>query len=426
MKLSFVHIVKRTLATEHQPTYSEFVILFSFLFSVVAFSVDALLPAILLIESELDTIWSLPISGQTLITVFIAGLALGMFVVGPLSDALGRRPVILASMLLYLLATLIGMIAESLEVLLGARFLQGLGASAARSVPVAVVRDLYSGARMAQVMSTITGFFVLIPAIAPLFGSLLMAGFGWRSIFIAFALLGALATLWFMLRQRETLPVEKRYLLTPGMVKAVISDLASRPVVLACTLIIGCNIGQIFIIVVNIAPVLQNVYNEAERFPLWFALVALSTCGASFLNVGFLAIGLPMKYIGMCAAIVGVCVTLVLYVFYFSHTPVDGDRPTPAVPFPLFIFWLCMVFFTAGLSISNFQSIAMESLKHIAGYGATLLTAAPFMLGSLVALLIGFADDTTVHPMLTGIVACYVVALCAIMLVVLRGRRRIE
>ena len=114
----------------------------------------------------------------------LQNFGVGQFVMGPLSDRFGRRPVLLGGMVLYVIASVLAIAAPSFETILLARALQGLGTSATRVIATSIVRDCYAGRRMASVMSLAMMVFIAVPVIAPSFGQAVMLLTQWRGIFI--------------------------------------------------------------------------------------------------------------------------------------------------------------------------------------------------------------------------------------------------
>jgi len=145
-----------------------------------------------------------------LLSTFLLGFGVGQFVMGPLSDRFGRRPVLLGGMAVYCIASLLAIAAPSFETLLLARALQGLGTSATRVIAVSIVRDCYAGRKMASVMALAMMVFIAVPVIAPSFGQAVMLLAQWRGIFIVLMLYGVAALIWSALRMPETLPVSER------------------------------------------------------------------------------------------------------------------------------------------------------------------------------------------------------------------------
>jgi len=167
----------------------EFIALIAMLFATIAFSIDAMLPALPQIAAELSP--DAPNTAQLVVTSFVLGMGVGTLFAGPLSDTFGRKTVIIAGALLYCAAAFVASLAPSLEGLLMARVLQGLGAAGPRVVSLALVRDLYKGREMARVMSFAMMIFTLVPAIAPFIGQGIIWVAGWRGIFLSFVVFSA-------------------------------------------------------------------------------------------------------------------------------------------------------------------------------------------------------------------------------------------
>ncbi|MDR3404274.1 MAG: multidrug effflux MFS transporter [Chthoniobacter sp.] len=173
-----------------------------------ALSIDAYLPALLHIARVFS---ATPAAAQQTLTVYLISFAFMMLFYGTLSDSFGRRPVLLISMLLYLLSSIGAGLSTSLGMLILFRFFQGATAGAGSVIGRAIVGDLFSGAEAQRVMSYISVVFGLAPAIAPIVGGWLLASFGWRSIFGFIAIFSGLLLLLCLRTLRESLPVEKRH-----------------------------------------------------------------------------------------------------------------------------------------------------------------------------------------------------------------------
>ncbi|MDE3028083.1 MAG: MFS transporter, partial [Paracoccaceae bacterium] len=181
----------------------EFIALLAMLFAIVSFSIDGMLPALPQIARELtpDDINR----AQLIVTSFVLGMGVGTLFAGPISDTIGRRPAIFCGVGIYIVGSILASITQSLDLLLAARLLQGLGAAGPRIVTLAMVRDLYAGRNMARIVSFAMMIFTLVPAVAPSIGALIIAGFGWRGIFGAVIAFALIASSWLTLRQPETL-----------------------------------------------------------------------------------------------------------------------------------------------------------------------------------------------------------------------------
>ena len=158
------------------------IIILGVMTALAPLSIDLYLPGLPLMEADLGVSDALT---QQSLSLFFIGLAVGQFLYGPLADRYGRRRPLLTGIVMYASATLLCALAPGIEVLLGGRFIQGLGAAAGPVIARAVVRDIYSGRRAAQVMSFVILVMTMAPLIAPLLGGWLTSALGWRAAFWA-------------------------------------------------------------------------------------------------------------------------------------------------------------------------------------------------------------------------------------------------
>ena len=164
----------------------EFIIIIAMNFSAIAFSIDAILPALPEISAVMSP--TSPNKTQLVISSFVIGMGIATLFTGPLSDSFGRKKIIFFGGVIYITGALIASYSKTLEIMLLGRFIQGIGVAGPRIVALAIGRDLYEGRRMAQIVSIAMIVFTLVPAVAPMLGALIVSNFGWRSIFIAFIL----------------------------------------------------------------------------------------------------------------------------------------------------------------------------------------------------------------------------------------------
>ena len=190
------------------PGFREFVALMALCMSLVALAIDAMLPALAEIAADLDVTDAN--DRQHVLSVLFVGLAIGQFFYGPISDSFGRRGPIFVGFALFLIGSLLSLLATSYTMMLAGRFLQGLGAAGPRIITVAIIRDGSAGREMARVMSLVMMVFILVPAIAPALGQGILLLASWREIFLSLIVLAIIAVSWFYFRQPESLPVENR------------------------------------------------------------------------------------------------------------------------------------------------------------------------------------------------------------------------
>jgi DHA1 family bicyclomycin/chloramphenicol resistance-like MFS transporter len=171
------------------------------------YTIDAFFPSLRAMATEFGIS---NFQAQQLLTSYMVPYAIMSLVHGSVSDALGRRRVILGGLALYTLASLACMLAPNFGLLLVARGLQGAVAGTGHIIGRAIVRDCYSGAQAQRVMSTVSMLFALGPALAPVIGGYVHVWFGWRAVFGTMVLFGALLYWLMWWRLPETLPVERR------------------------------------------------------------------------------------------------------------------------------------------------------------------------------------------------------------------------
>ncbi|MGB8621849.1 MAG: MFS transporter [Paracoccaceae bacterium] len=372
----------------------EFIAMSAMMFATIAFSIDSMLPALPEIGQELtpDDLNA----AQLIITSFVLGMGAGTLITGPLSDAFGRRPIILAGAALYITGATLAWAAGSLELVLAARVLQGLGASGPRVVALAVVRDLYAGRGMAKIISFVMMVFTLLPAMAPTMGAGIIALFGWRGIFAAFVVFSVISVGWFMLRQPETLPPERRRPLRLNLLlEAGREVLSSRTVVIAI-LVQTLIMSTLFMMISSIQQVFDIYFGKGGSFPFWFGGIALLAGAASFVNAR-LVMRLGMRFLirnTVSFQVVASGVMLVCYGF---------DLLPEAARFPVHLLWTISVFAMLGLTIGNLNALAMEPLGHIAGVAASIIGAVATVLSVVIAAPVGLAFDGTPLPLAAGI-----------------------
>jgi DHA1 family bicyclomycin/chloramphenicol resistance-like MFS transporter len=375
------------------PSKVEFIALIAMLFAIIAFSIDSMLPALPLIGAELSPLD--PNRAQLIVIAFVLGMGAATLVTGPMSDAWGRKPVILGGAALYVLGAFLAWAAPTLELLLLARFVQGLGAAGPRVVGMAIVRDLYGGREMARILSFVMLVFMLVPAVAPLVGSGIIAVAGWRALFGAFVLFAALATLWLALRLPESLPVAARRAMRPSVInRAVVEVLKHRVVRLS---IMAQTMGYVllFSTISLIQPVFDQVFDRAATFPLCFAGMAVVSGSASILNAA-LVMRLGMQR--LAAAAFGGQVILASIITLVWLGGLRGDAM-----FAVYVVWQCTVLFQSGLTVGNLNAIAMEPMAHIAGTAASVVGAISTVAGALIAAPIALAFNGTPLPMTLGV-----------------------
>ena len=346
---------------------------------------------------------------QAVLSTFLIGFGIGQFVMGPLSDRFGRRPVLIDGMALYCIASVLAITASSFETLLLARVLQGLGTSATRVIATSIVRDCYAGRRMASVMSLAMMVFIAVPVVAPSLGQAVLLLTQWRGIFVVLMLYGALALIWSALRMPETLPMSERKSLAIRNVLGAFRQTVTNRQTLGYALAGGVQ-GSLFAFVFSSEQVFTEIYGLGHYFPLAFAAIATGVAVAGFLNARFVG-RLGMRVISHGALVGFVAVAGIMLLAVKMHT----------LPLPLFMALAALMMFAFGLMFANFTSLAMEPQGHIAGTASSLYGSITTLLGIGIGTTIGQDYDGTLLPFATGFFLCTLASL-AVVLVVEKGR----
>ena len=380
----------------------EFIAMMALVFAVIAFSIDSMLPALPQIAQTLTP--ENVNRAQLVLTAFMAGMGVGLFVAGPLSDTFGRKPVITLGFAIYALASIAAVFAQSLEMLLVARFVQGLGAAGPRIVSLALVRDLYQGREMARITSFVMMIFILVPAVAPSVGAVVIHMVGWRGVFGSFVLLALVGSLWVNLRQPETLPPARRRPMNLASLMASAREVLGHRQVQLVTVIMTLGFGQMFALLSSAQQLFAETYGKGDQFPLWFAGMALLAGTGTVLNARYV-VRLGMRRIVKSAYAMQVVVSGTMLVLVW------GDLLPEPLRFPAFFFWAVSVFFMAGVTFGNLNAMALQHMGHVAGMAASVVAAVSTIGAVLIAAPVGQLYDGTALPMVLATLACSGLAL---------------
>ncbi len=370
---------------------SEFVALTALLTSLVAMSIDSMLPALGAIGNDLGIAYAN--DTQLVISAMFFGLAIAQMIFGPLSDSLGRKLSIYIGLGLFLIGSLIAMSATTFAMLLGGRVLQGIGAAGPRIVSVASVRDLYKGSRMAQIMSLVMAVFIIVPTVAPAIGQGVLMVASWRAIFFVLLIQGVVATIWLALRMPETLVLSKRSKFSIGNIgHAVLETIRSRVgfgYTIAAGLVSGAFLGYLS----SAKQIFVDQYGVGRAFPLYFGSLALTLGTAAIVN-SRLVERLGMRRLCWWALVGMSCLSIL-----FAGGLAFGSGNPPLVAT---MGYLLPLFFCVGILFGNFNSLALEPLGHIAGTASAVIGSVTTFIGLGFGVGIGRALDQTVIPLVVG------------------------
>ena len=391
-----------------QKSESEFIIVMASLMSLVAFAIDALLPAVADIGKSIHIID--PKNNQLFITMIFLGIGFGQLISGPLSDSFGRKPIIYVGFSVFVFASFICLFATNLEMMIVGRFLQGIGLSAPRTISIAMVRDRFNGNYMARVMSFITVIFLLVPVISPALGKLLLDAYGWKSIFYSQLIIGVFIMLWVWKRQPETLDIEKRKEFKLALFIEGVKEFLKYKYAVIFTIFSGFITGSFMVYLSASQHIFVEQYNLEEEFPFIFASLAISIGMATFLN-GKLVVKMGMFKLVSFFTVMFTVVSLIYILFFYGES-------NPNIYILLIFFGL--QFFSIGFLFGNTRALAMEPIGHIAGVGAAINGFVSTIMAVPIATFIGSYITDTALPLFIGFFVCGVISLLLMLLLKLR------
>lgn len=383
-------------------SFRMFVLFVAAIMAMNAVSIDSMLPALPQIGASLG----ITEANQTqwVLTAYLLGFGGAQIVYGPLADRFGRKPVLLFGIALYTAASLWAALSTSFETMMAARVIQGVGAAATRVLAVTIVRDCYSGATMARVMSLTFIVFLAAPIIAPSLGQAVMLFVSWHWIFGLLAIYGVWTLIWGYFRLPETLHPEDRMPLSARAVgHALWLTLTTRQTI-GYTLAVTVLFGALFGFINSVQQIFDTTFDAVDYFPAIFAAIAAFMAVSSFVNSRIVE-RLGTRKVSH-AALFGFTAFAALHAVtaWFGHESIWSFSLVQAG----------MMFFF-GLLVSNFNSMAMEPMGHIAGTASSVQGFISTTGGALLGFLVGQQFDGTTLPLGIGftVFSCLAI-LCAL------------
>ncbi|MGG1348831.1 Bcr/CflA family efflux MFS transporter [Bacillus subtilis] len=373
----------------HNPTGKERLAL-AFLLGMLAIlgplNIDMYLPSFPEIAEDLSASASLV---QLSLTACLVGLTIGQLIVGPVSDAQGRRKPLLICIFLFALSSLFCALSPNITTLVAARFLQGFTASAGLVLSRAIVRDVFTGRELSKFFSLLMVITAVAPMVAPMTGGaiLLLPFATWHTIFHVLMIIGFLLVLLIALRLKETLPPEKRILSSIGTSVKTMGSLLKDRSFMGYALTVGFIHGGSFAYVSGTPFVYQDIYGVSPQvFSILFGINGLAIISGSFIIGRFGGI-IHEKSLLRIAVITAMIATAVLLTMTMIHGPLA------TLVISIFIYMI-----TIGMVLTSTFTLAMERQGHRAGSASALLGMLPLLLGSIVSPLVGI-NETTAVPM---------------------------
>ncbi len=380
------------------PGRIEFVLLISSVMMLVAFAIDSMLPAMPQIGTELGV--SNINDRPFIITAFIIGFSVALLLTGAVTDALGRRTLLIYGLSGFAISSLACTLATSFDLLLAARVVQGMAAGVGQIVIRSVVRDKFEGRDMAQVMSLAGMIFMFAPILAPTLGQIVLEFGPWRWIFAGLGLLGFIVWLWTLSRIEETLPPEDRNKMDRATLIAGVRTVASDRMSVGYSLAFAFLSTGMFGFLLSIQQIFEQGFKRADFLPIGFAIMAAGMAVASLINASFVK-RYGMRRIGHAA--------LILFIFAAgAHLALAlSGRET----LTLFITLQTFTAMAHSLCMGNFNAMAMENMGKVAGLANSLQGILSNLVGVGLGTLIGQHFDGTTVPLYTGFFAVGLVSL---------------
>ena len=359
--------------------------------SLTALAIDAILPAL----GEIQT--GLGINGendvQYVISIVFLGMAFGLMLYGPLSDAYGRKPPLYLGIGIFIIGCLVSLYSFDLNTMLFGRFLQGFGTAACRVVSGAMIRDQFVGVEMGRIMSLIMMVFIIVPALAPLLGQIILIYGEWHDIFSILIIMSLLGLLMLIFRQEETLEISKRnnfsFTTIGNGIKETILNPLSRGYTIAAGLVFSAFVGYLS----SSQQILSVQYKLGDKFPFYFGSLALCIGFSAFINSR-----LVKKHGMQKLSSLSLIALTVLSLIYFSILwAYDGSTPLS-----FFMGYLGLSFLFIGFLFGNLNTMAIEPLGHIAGVANSVISSVQTLISVFIGGFVGQMYDGTVYPLVIG------------------------
>jgi DHA1 family bicyclomycin/chloramphenicol resistance-like MFS transporter len=379
------------------PKFLRAAVVLGLLSAIGPFAIDMYLPALPMIGDDLGAGTA---AVQMSLLVFFLAMGLGQIVVGPVSDMVGRKAPLYGGLLLFAAGGIGSALAPTIEWLIAFRFIQGLGACAGMVVPRAVVRDLHTGTEAARLMSLLMLVFSVSPILAPLTGSLVIEGFGWRAVFWVVTGAALVAIVLLSSSLEETRPAQHRVDSSFASALAGYRLLLGDGNFLGLTFIGGFGIASFFVYLSSSSFILIDHYGLSPSvYSLFFSVNAVAFIGMSQLT-GTLTGRFGLARV-VRVAVTGYATTMVVLL---AVTASGIDR-LDALAALLFVGYGFL-----GLVIPTTSVLAMEEHGKIAGTASALMGTLHFATGAAAMAVAGVFFDGTSLPMVGAIAACAVIS----------------
>jgi DHA1 family bicyclomycin/chloramphenicol resistance-like MFS transporter len=341
---------------------------------------------------------------QLSMTAFLAGAVLGQILIGPLSDGLGRRRLLIPGTAAFAALSFLCAVAPNVQVLIGARFLEGVAGAAGMVLARAVITDWFHGADIPRYFSMLSMVLGIAPVAAPVVGGAILSVSTWRATFFVLTAAGVLLLLAVLAKVPESLPPARRRAVGLGSTFRAMGRLLGRRTFVGHVLTLGFGTAALFTYISGSSFVFENIYGvSATQYSLIFAVNALGMllAGGTF---GVLARRMRMNTLltlGVSVAAAGVIGQVLLIATVGSS--LAGT-------------WCCLFVALAGIGMVFPASMSLGQTlgRHAPGTASALLGGTQFLLGALASPLVGLFGTSSATPMaaiMLGALACAALSL---------------
>ncbi len=359
-----------------KPNSVAFTVLLAGLAAMAPISTDIALPSYAATAAALGATQS----GVAInLSLFMIGYALGPLVYGPLSERFGRRPVLIAGLMLYVVAGAVCSLTPSLSGLLAGRLVQGIAASSASVLALAIVRDLYEGAEARRKLSYVMLILGLMPMIAPTLGAIILVSFGWRSVYVAMTGAGLILLAAMIFGVSESIRARNPNALEPRQLVASYREVLSHPTGFGFSILGALCFGVMFSFIAGSSMLFMDVLGvSATAYGYLFAVPVLGMMIGTLLNSRLTARGVDDGRV----MTVGFALMLAAVALLVAFT-VSGSRSVPVV-----VGLLLVNNFAIGLILTNASHRALLPMPHLAGIASAVLNSTQMAAGALSSALV--------------------------------------
>ncbi|MBL0021656.1 MAG: multidrug effflux MFS transporter [Sphingomonadales bacterium] len=371
----------------------EFIWMVAMIMALNGFAIDTMLPAFPDMADGLKIADRNDI--QFVISTYLFANAAGSLVIGPLSDRIGRRPLLLGSIAGYMLFSILSGMAQSYDMLLGLRIAHGLCGGGLGVLAAAIVRDRFSGDRMARIMSTTFLIFMVVPVLAPSVGQVVLWVADWRAIFILFGVAGAIVALWVWIRFPESLDPANVVPLQPRQMLAAWNSVIRHRTAIAYMLGGGILQGAMFGFLNSSQQVIADAFGAKELFTLCTAFLGIGMALGNFTNARI------VERFGARRVSHSAVIAFIL----MGAAQLAGHWIAPQ-SLLLFLLLLIPNMALAAFVGANFSSIAMQPFGAFAGAASAFQGFVRMVLAAGIGAWIGQQFNGTSIPVSIGFLGC--------------------